>query len=185
MADVNTMTLREPDPIAAEAYVDGGQTTFKPIPPKGLYTLISKGVEWGATNEGYLQAVLTHVVQAPGQPYDGHEVRFHRVNTKKWPNREGSSILDYLRAHGVTEIPVGAGANERYRALVTALLGRPFQAGLDWEAFLSGVVEVKGMENFPNTPDGGKQDWVANPAEPGKKVYARARIVYTVSQVGK
>jgi len=180
MADVNDVQLREPDPIAADAYVDGGSKVV-PIPPKGTYTLKTDSLEWGATKEGYLQATLIEKVVAPGQPFDGHEIRYDRVNTKKWPNREGSSIGDYLRAHGVPTIP---GSNEAYRATVNAMVGRSHEAGIDWEVFKSGGPQVKGMENFPDLGGGKRQDFVADPAD-GKRLYARARVTFRVSKVMK
>lgn len=179
MADVNTTQLREPDPIAADKYVDSGKIV--PIPPKGTYTLTTTGIEWGATNEGYLQATLTHKVNDPGKAHDGHEVRYHRINTKKWPNREGSSMQDYLRAHGVRDIPT---SNLQYQALVNGLAGRSFEAGIDWEIYNTEKgVTLKGMESFPVDASGNRQDWVADPTDAGKKLYARARVSFTVSKV--
>ncbi|HYE80031.1 MAG TPA: hypothetical protein VEI97_18795 [bacterium] len=180
MTDINTLNLREPDPIAADSYVDGGGSKIVPIPPKGEYTLRTAAVEWGATREGYLQATLTETVVAPGKPFDGHEVRFDRINTKKWPNREGSSMADYLRAHGIVDLPRD---NAGYMATVNALVGRTHEAGGDWEAFKEGSVNLKGMENFPQGPGGERQDWVPDPSEPGKKLYARFRVSYRKSKV--
>lgn len=180
-SDVNTTQLREPDPIAADAYVDGGGKVI-PIPPKGVYTLVTDPqIEWGATSDGYLQATLTHKVQDPGKPWDQHAVRYHRISTKKWPNREGSSMADYIRAHGVPTLPT---SNAQYQATVQALAGRPFEAGIDWEIYNSALnLNLKGMDAFPTLPSGEKQDWVSNPVEAGKKVYARARVTYTISKV--
>ena len=182
MTDVNGVTLREPDPIEAAKYVDGGGKVIA-IPPKGVYTLVTTALEWGATKDDYLQATLTHVVQAPGQPYDQHEVRYHRVSTKKWPNREGSPIGDYCRAHGLADLPTG---NAGYQQTLPALLNRPFEAGLDWEIYNQEKgLDIKGMEAFPDAEGGGKQPWVPDPRETGRRVFARSRVSFMVSKVAK
>jgi hypothetical protein len=180
MADVNTTDLREPDPIAADGYVDGGGKVI-PIPPKGTYTLTTTNIEWGADRDGYLQATMTHKVNDAGKAHDQHEVRYHRISTKKWPNREASSMGDYIRAFGVRELPT---SNTQYQAVVNSLAGRPFEAGLDWEIYNQEKgVQLKGMDSFPETAGGGRQDWVPDPTEKGKKLYARARVSFTVSKV--
>jgi hypothetical protein len=179
--DVNTLTLREPDPIATEKYVDAGKTVI-PIPPRGTYTLQCVKVDkWEATADQYLQAILTHKVVSPGSPWDGHDIRFHRINTKKWPNREGSSMADYLRAHGVPTLPTN---NAGYQAAVDALVGRSFEAGTDWEIYSTEHnVKLKGMENFPKGQDGQPQPFTASATTPDKRVYANARIIFLVSKV--
>jgi hypothetical protein len=180
-ADVNTTQLREPDPIGAGEYVDGGGK-IAPPPPKGTHNLVATAAEWGADKEGYLQATLTAKVVAPGLPHDGHEIRYWRISTKRWPNRAGSSMGDFVRAHGVPTLPTD---NAGYKAIVESLLNRPFEGGIDWEIYNGGEnknVTVKGMESFPDLPGGGKQDYVVDPAN-GKKVYARARVTFTVSKV--
>lgn len=183
MADVNMTELREPDPIAADKYVDGGKG-FVPNPPKGVYTLITTAVEWGSSKDNYLQGTLTHKVQAPGEVYDGHEIRFHRISTKRWPNREGSSMGDYTRGHAVPTIPPN---NAGWMALVDGLVGRPFEAGVDWKAYDAATgTDIKGQEAFPDLPSGKKQDFIlVGSGEGAVKVYARTEVKFIVSKVGK
>lgn len=178
MTDINTLDLKQPDPIDAAQYADGGGKVI-PIPPKGTYNLRINDVEWGGTKDGYLQATLTETVVDPGKPWDGHEVRYDRVNTKRWPNRERSSIGDLIRACGVPQLPTG---NDGYIQVVNALKGRTYEAGLDWEVYKSGGPQLKGMEAFPEGPGGTKQDFIYD-ADGTTKLYARARVVFRVSKV--
>lgn len=124
MADVNQ--AKAPDAIDWSNYSDG--KTIIPAPLAGEVGLQTTKVDWGTTRDGYLQAVLSVKVIAPGKDGDGHEAGFIRVSTKKWPNRNGSPMGDYLRAHGVAAAPT---TNEEYTSLVNATIGRAADAAVD------------------------------------------------------
>lgn len=125
MADVNQ--AKAPDAIDWSNYDSGGKT-ITPPPLAGDVGLQTTKVEWGTTKDGYLQAMLSVKVIAPGKEGDGHEANFIRLSTKKWANRNGNPMADYLRAHGIEAAPQ---TNEDYQQLVNATVGRMAEAAVD------------------------------------------------------
>jgi len=173
-----TQTIRPPDPIQWDKYSDGG--AGKVLPPKGEYTLTPTKLEVGRTSEGYLQVIVDVTVTDPGKPWDGFLSRFNRFNTKKWPNREGNGLGDYLRAHGIAG-PLETDA--QYEAAAQATLNRPFRGVLDWEIYDSATgFKLKGYENFPTDAQGQKVSRVNNN---GTTHFANVRVKYPVSALKK
>jgi len=124
MADVNT--AKAPDAIDWANY-DAGKSFVAP-PPAGDVSLQTTKVDWSTTNDDYLLALLSVKVINPGKEGDGHEANFVRLSTKKWANRNGNSMGDYLRAHGVAAAPQ---TNAEYQSLVNATIGRAAEAAVD------------------------------------------------------
>lgn len=177
--NINDTNLKPPDPIEGE-YEDGssGQVI---LPPRGAYTLLPTAVpEFGATKEGYLQANVTPlVVLDPGKGWDGHEIRFTRVNTKKWPQRNANGFADYLRSHGYQGVPR---SNEEYRQAAESLTNHPAHGVVDWECYCKVCrYTLKGMEKFPKRDDGTYVQIINCPncstAEQPVRLFANARVV--------
>ncbi len=149
--NVNTVDLAPPDPIEGEVEVGGLGKPFV-MPQEGLYTGVVKAIEVGRTRDkGMLQFLLNPIVIVGG-PHDGFEVRYTRINVQKWPNRNSNGVLDYLSAHGITEIPK---SNDRYVELVGATLGLPFAFWGRWEGKCKTCeFRIKGMAKFPRNADG-------------------------------
>jgi hypothetical protein len=161
---INDMDLRPPDPVEWEGYEPPTESTSSGkgfiLAPKGIYSLTPQEAPVaGRTKEGYLQYDLGRcVLTDPGQPWDGQAVNFNRINTKKWPNRQGSSILDYLASVGCDQRP---STNEEYDGVMQAYALRPFRARLDWDGYCNPRkggcgASISGMEAFPTTDVGAK-----------------------------
>lgn len=176
MSEINNVQLREPDPIDFDRQTTGTTTVRPKMPPQGEYSLLPVGCEWGADRSGYLMGTMTFRVIDPNQPHDNYEMRYQRVSTKKWPSRESSSILDYLKAHGITARP---STNAEYQALVSSTLNRPFRAVVDWRAYDKASQEtVKGMEQFPKRADGSFQPWITAKGGGDTKVFANVEVKF-------
>lgn len=150
MADINDLQLKPPDPIEWDQYETGAKGAFR-LAPKGEYVLVAHDLpEKGATKEGYLQYKFKVLkIQAPGTPWDQQEIRYTNVNTKRWPNRVGSSFGDYLLACGIAMRPA---TNEEYEQAIQATIGVPFRVRADWEAVCKEGnyhYRLKNEENFP------------------------------------
>lgn len=183
MSDTN-VNAKAPDPVDWAAYEDGG--AGKPLPPAGEYEL--EVVEVKTTDDkgqhlrarsGYLQPIVDVKVIAPGAPHDGYLSRFNRFNTKKWSNRMGNPLADYLRGFGMTG-PFNT--DQDYIAGATATKGRRFRATLDWEAYDSATgLDVKGMDNFPLINDVRQTKIIKD----GQTHFANVRIKFVRSAVKK
>lgn len=169
MAELNGVELREPDPLKWDEYAGttaSPQGDAKPrfvLAPKGVYTVLAKDRPTkGATREGYLQYELGNLIlSAPGQPYDNQEIRYTRVNTKRWPNREASSLADYLVAHGDQTKP---NTNAEYEAAVERVWATPAQVRVNWRGRCKSCgFEIKGYDDFPTRDDGSKASIVDCP----------------------
>ena len=185
---INDVSVKPPDPIDLETYDSGakkgsGKQVF--LPEKGRYQFEVVGVdctETTRTQEGYLKAVLTLKTINPGQPSDGHEIRYVNVSTKRYSNRNGSGMMDFLRAVGYTGLP---STDAEYVALANAAMGRTIEAGVNWEAQDPDTREAlaKDMNDFP-VIDGKRQQYLTRKDDPeNKRVWARARVTYYVSKV--
>ena len=164
MADINSLDLREPDPIDWEHY-DTGERKPIVVPTKGMYQVVStEPVEVGATRSKYLMIKFPSfkIVSAPVPEFEGAEIRFTNLSVQKWPNREGSPLGDYLKAHGVQ----GQRTNPEYVAAVESCQGRVAEAGVDWRAYCKDCgTELKGMDKFPLAADGTRQPFIECPTK--------------------
>jgi len=154
-ADVNDLTVREPDPLEWDQYDDPTVGQRIPLPVKGVYTLIpTEAPKPGMTKaDHYLQFELGPlVVQDPGQVWDQHEIRYTRVNAKRWPNKNASGLADYLRSHGYAGRPA---SNGEYEQAVVAMVNHPCRGLIDWEARCKQCGwRLKGMDKFPKDETG-------------------------------
>jgi hypothetical protein len=185
MADVAQMDLVEPDQISFDKYEDGGPKNFGP-PPEGRYfarvPLIPAGDDpevFQKTQQNYLKIKIDPLEIIDG----GYKVRFTTLSAKKYSNREGNQILDFIHACGLDLRPQ---TNEDYKNAVRQCSGRTCQFGLVWEAYnKNDQTSTKGAKNFPVGEDGKPQSWLPDPYEDGKKIYANGRVAYWVSGLQK
>ena len=157
MTDINSVQLREPDPMDWDHYDSGERKTIV-SPPKGNYQVqATEPFEVAATQSGYRMLKFpAFKICKPGDPADGHEVKYTNLSVQKWPKREGSPLGDYLKSHGVS----GQQSNADYVAAAEAVQGRVSEAGVDWRGYCKDCnAQLKGMEKFPTAADGTRQPW--------------------------
>lgn len=179
---VTDTTLRPPDPVDFDKQTTGSGSTRPKMPPQGEFTLLTVDIAAdpnepkNRSKEGYFQPVLTYKVVDPGQPHDNYEMRYQRLSTKKWPNKESNSALDYLRAHGIDARPT---TDAEYASLILQTLNRPFRAMVDWRAYDSATQEKRnGMTSFPQRADGSYQPWFTATGGGDTKVFANAEVKF-------
>lgn len=171
--DISQLNLDTPDQIDWDQYQGVGTGTGKPIPAAGTYTVVTPdNIEYDA-KDGKLIAKLDPL-KVIGPTNAGYEVRFTRISTKKYSNRNASPAGDYFKAHGLQTRPA---SQQDYLDAFQSTLGRPFQVDLDWEAYDKETRETiaKSMADFPDDGQGGKQRFIVNPAT-GNKVWANVRV---------
>ena len=163
MIDINSLNLREPDPIDYDNY-DSGERKAVVLPPKGVYTIsVAAKPEAAATKDNYLMINFPSLmIQAPGTAYDLAEIRFTKKSVKKYANREGTPLGDFLLAFGLK----GQRTNEDYVNAALATENRSFTSSVDWRGYCSGcsTEHAKKMEDFPIGADGQRQQWMDCPS---------------------
>lgn len=197
VADVAQMDLRPFDQIDFDNYEDGGSTgtskSFAP-PAEGRYTgrlvallddgtdVISSTNSFGRTQEGYLKIQLDSIeIMDPSA--NGYQVRFTRLSSKKYAKRNGSQVLDFLRACGIDARPT---SEAELRALLKTAVGRPFQFQLIWEAYNKDTQEnTTGVDNFPKDASGAPQPWIKDEFDDKKRWFANGKLRYFVSAFQK
>jgi len=170
--DISQLNLQEPDQIDWAGYQLQSTGGGKAIPPAGTYQGAAPSTFDYQDKDGKL-VVLMDPITILGPTNAGYALRFTRVSTKKYSNRNASPAGDYLKAQGVPSQPR---TNQDYVDAVESTAGRPFQFDLDWEAWDKETQETlaKGMDAFPDNATGGKQPFIVT--ADGRKVWANARI---------
>lgn len=191
LSDVLSRVKAEEIEVDFDNYQDASE--FPPPAPEGVYTFKQESVEFDATKEGFLLAILSHSIQAPGEPVDGHKINFDRVSNKPF-ERNGvkvSQMADQIRSLGNVERPRTA---EDYGNAISAGVGQLWKGQTQWEAGCnhagtehevewgdSKVFRLKGMKKFPTLPSGQHADTVTCPTC-GTEVRARERISRRIPQ---
>lgn len=193
MADVAQVSLIEPEQIDFDKYQDGGGGNYTP-PAEGKYvgkapvikddgTLnLSDTNDFTVTQEGYL-SVRLDPIELLDSSAKGYKVRFTKLSAKKYKNREGSQMLDFLRSCGIAARPK---SNAELRAALKMASGRTFTFGLQWEAYNKDTKErTRGWDNFPPNPQNPaeKLPYLVDEFDPTKKWYANGQVRYFVSAV--
>lgn len=180
-ADVAALNF---DVVDFDKYQDG-QPSYAP-PDEGKYfgkAPVIDDTAFGQTKENYLKVTIDPITICNNTaPAEGYKVRFTNLSAKKYKNREGSQVLDYLRACGIAARPTTV---EELKSLIKSTSGRVFQFTLVWEAYDKETQEeTSGQENFPVDP--------ANPTKHlpyitkgDRRVWANGRMRYTISAVGR
>jgi len=196
-ANVAQMDLTPFDILDFDNYEDGGSAgptkSFAP-PAEGRYTgrltsLPDDGTDvtgpnnaFGRTQEGYLKVVLDSIEIMDPQA-NGYQVRFTRLSSKKYAKRNGSQVMDFLRACGIDARPK---SEAELRAILKTAVGRPFQFQLVWEAYNKDTQEnTTGAENFPKDANGNPQSWIKDEFDSSKRWFANGKVRYFVSAFQK
>ena len=113
------------------------------------------------------------------------------VDAKKSQFREGSSMGDYLRAHGINPASLMAGKsgleqNAVYANLIESTTGRIVEATTRWEGRCADCDEKKsqyvGMASFPKD-DNGIPKHIVKCKHCNKDVFARLRVRTFISKI--
>jgi hypothetical protein len=195
---VDDLNLREPDPVEWDSYDEGGGK-FKPLAPEGIYTVVEVAQPTIGSRDGYLSFTLANLKIVDEGPGKDQEIRFADISTKKWPNRNGSSMGDYLRAHGV--VLQGKPTNDDYKAAVGAVNGRPFKVSVVWNGRCPVCATYfRKADSYPTKDDGTKQSFMDCPngcKDPSgvlneatgevraSRVFANLKVGWFVSAVSK
>lgn len=169
--DINTTQIAPPDPLdfnEVDENLAKPRKAFK-LPDGGkVYTGIIRSVDQlakGRTKRtGHLQYELKDLeIVAPGQPEDAFKIRFGTyINTMKSQLAgRGSSMIEYLRAHGYQGRPT---TDAEYEGAVPLTVGRPFPFYANWEARCKQCNwKLKGFSKFPVAADGTRVSRVTCP----------------------
>ena len=195
MADVAQTNLAAFDIIDFDNYQDGGTSGKSYAPPvEGQYVgkvpaikddgtdVISATNDFGRTQEGYLKFRLDPV-ELVGVDYT---IKYQNAfSSKKYKNREGSQVFDFLRACGIAARPKNE--TELRQALKMAS-GRTFKFALIWEAYNKDTQETtSGMNNFPVDPNDPSKHlpYIKDEFDSSKRWFANGKIRYFVSALSK
>ena len=185
MADVDISGLGL-QPLSAEDRVEYGKGyeaggEFQAPPPEGGYLVQTVSAKLKA-HKGTLafDFVGQIVTNAKGEKVgEGYKVFASSVSIKKYKNRNGSPVGDYLAAHGIQFVTE---PNEQdYANAITATVGRTAPFTGKWEGFCGDCEEtVEGQSSFPLNPDG-TRSYKRGCPQCKKDVYARLRVSRWVS----
>ncbi len=197
MADVAQTNLASFDIIDFDNYQDGGGSGKSYAPPvEGQYMgkvpaikddgtdVLSATNDFGRTQEGYLKFRLDPV-ELVGVEYT---IKYQQpFSSKKYKNREGSQVFDFLRACGIAARPKN---EQELRQAIKMASGRTFKFSLVWEAYNKSSQEsVSGQANFPEITDAaGKvtnQPWIRDEFDSNIRYFANGKIRYFVSAITK
>lgn len=192
IADVAQTNLKQFDVIDFDNYKDGGSGSNYAPPPEGKYTgiapifksdgtdVISDHNSFGRTAEGYPKVEIGGLkLQVPGRP-EGYTIMYQQLSSKKYKNREGSQVMDFLRACGIAARPK---TEDELRSAVKMASNRPCQLVIVWEAYNKDTKETtSGEENFPFLADGvTRQTFIKDEFDDTKKWYANGKVRYFIS----
>lgn len=184
MADVAQMNTVAFDPIDMDSYEEGGKS-FVALPPEGKYwgqAPIFTDESFQLTKENYRKVIIDPITIVNSDVGNGYQIRFSSLSAKKYSNRNGSQVLDFLRACGISA-PITSDAE--LQAYVKACSGKSFQFALVWEGYdkLDKDREIRGQEAF--VVDGVQQNFIYSDVDPTQKVWANGKVKFYISAVGK
>jgi hypothetical protein len=182
-ADVAQTNLAKFDAIDYENYSDGG---FIPLPDEGKYVGKVPALtdeSFDTTAEGYLKLKLDPIVIV-GPQGAGYKIRFTNLSAKKYSNREGSQVMDFLRACG---IPLKPKSLDELKTACKMASNRTFQFGLTWEVYNKETKEaVKGRSALEATKGWNSEGrYLVDEFDATKKWYANGKVRYYVSAIQK
>ena len=186
--DISGLQLRDLNPDERVDFTKGYETggEFQPPPPEGQYIIQTTKLKGAQHKEGFLAVDFEGVIaKDANKTGGGYRVFQSTVSIKKYKNRNGSPVDDYLHAHGITF--TSPPSIQDYTQALNATEGRYAPANLSWEGYCKDCDEtIKGEDSFPVNPDGTRAYRRACP-HCKKDVLARARInrwVSTVKEAG-
>ncbi len=193
-SDVAQMDLKPFDVLDFDAYQDGGSGSGKSYAPpaEGRYTgrvpqilddgtdVISTTNAFGRTQEGYLKLQLD-TIDILDPAANGYQVRFTRLSSKKYAKRNGSQVMDFLRACGIEARPT---SEAELRAVIKQAAGRPFTFQLNWEGYNKDTQENIPSEAFATDASGKRATYIVDEFDSSKKWFANGKVRYFVSALG-
>lgn len=131
--------------------------TFR-LPPAGVYTLQAPesfpDTAFVPNAAGDAVVVTIDPTINDGE-FSGFGLRYQKISTKPWGDPPVSKVGQYLKAAGQT------GTVTNVVDAVRKTAGTQYRAKLDWRAYNSNSgLQLRGMNNFPQNPDGTYQSWV-------------------------
>ena len=176
--DIAGLDLRELTPEEVVDYSQGYQAggEFQPPPPEGQY-LAKCSVKPAQHKEKILAVDITGEIVGTvdgGTTGAGYKVYQSKASIKKYRNRNGSPVGDFLAAHGI--VAEGTPTVAEYATAIGSTDGQiaPFVG--QWEAYCKDCEEtVQGADQFPVNPDGTRNYRRACP-QCRKDILARLRI---------
>ena len=104
--DLSGLNLTPVERVDYDKYVPGKESSYRRPPDEGKLTWQTQpDIKFGTTKNGKLMATLQ--LQVADGPNKGYTTRAW-INVEKSKFNEGNSMLDYLRAHGITAKPTNA-----------------------------------------------------------------------------
>lgn len=192
MADVVQDNLVPFDAIDFDNYSEGGGGKSYAPPAEGRYfgkvpmitdeMLVRTKAGYRSVKIDPIEVLATGDGTALPEPYN---VRFTSLSAKKYSNREGSQIMDFLRACGIDARPR---TEAELDAAIKTASGRTFQFQLIWEAYNKDSQEnTQGYENFPVDPQNPEKrlPYIVDQYDTTKRWWANGKIKYFVSAVAK
>jgi len=206
MADISSLSLNPAAPIDWDGYKDSGEYRRPPAEGKYFFQVPTNikaipgstgerdTIVLTADKEGALLAIIdgSVITNATVDGANGYRGERRWIDTKRNKYREGTSMGDYLRAHGINPGPLmagksGAEQNVVYANLLEQTLGRIYQATTRWEGRCSDCDEKKsqfiGMASFPKDKETGLSQHIVQCKHCGKDIFARLRIQNFISTV--
>lgn len=155
--------------------------TRRGTPPEGKYTLrMPEQFKYELTPDKKVLKILIDPAIIVGGEYDGTDVRFIRVSTKKFPRDNSSSAGDVLRNFGIDvsglkTVQAWADAFGQIANQVT-----PSPVYCTWKAWDKETkTETKGMKNFPSDGNGGFLSAVSKKTDSGEEYRIYANLTPT------
>lgn len=177
-------SLKEFDIIDFDNYSDGGGKNYAPPEPGRYYGQVPliTDANFGSTNAGYLKFKLDPITIVNSPEGNGYQIKFTSLSAKKYSNREGSQIMDFLRACGVAARP---SSNAELMALLKSTSGKIFQFELTWRGYDKATDTEFKLDDFQIDDVTGKRQTLLEEPINKAKVYANGTVRYFVSAVKK
>lgn len=188
------MNVVEAEPIDYDNIKEQGSGVSYAPPVEGIYVgkapifkddgsyELSDTNDFGTTQAGFMK-VRVDPIEIVGPTGQGYKIRFQMpLSVKKYSNREGNSVIEFLRACNVASRPQ---TNDEYRAAIKQCSNRPFQFGLIWEAYDKDTqITTKGMDNFPVDPNDATK-YLPFIGDGANRVWANGKVKYYKSAIVK
>lgn len=152
--DVNELNLSDVEQVNWSEYQD--QSTRKPTPPPGIYDLqLPTEFEYKKGTAGQL-VVRVSPLRIVGGEYDGYDILFTTVSTKKFKNTNACQAGDLLRNVGSMSQPVTpAEWQDAFRDVAGGVAGKVKCVWRGWDKVAQREYEEK---DFPMGEDGQRKD---------------------------
>lgn len=145
MQEFDVRNLIEPEQVDWDNYEDAQE--FKLPPPGEYFAVAPERIEFKATKEGYLMAVIDPIVLRGNPAGDGATIRFTKASVKKFAKSNASMLGHYLRAFGIRPTQQ---TNQEFVTLAEMTAGRTFKVVVGWRGYCKSCdTEFKNAAAFP------------------------------------